>query len=188
MMAWVIRENTAEAMEDQPNLTGEHAGLLGQAARRCLSAALDSCYGNLNRMGREHDPDASQWDQFDESTAEWYMSCFEVGLAAHLANTIGVRAESSPQSEAQINTARLAVIECYGAAQASMEYARKSEPPAHAPFPQNRQQTMERALRNHAELVRLDQQLQKQMDAAKKKRTTPSAGVTCAATTSGPTT
>ena len=169
MMAWIIHENTSEAMEVLPNLTGEHAAMLGEPEQEQLDAALDSCYEKLNRMGREHDPDASRWDEFDEPAAEWYMSCFEVGLAAHLANAIAVRAQSPPQSEAKIKIARLAGGECYRAAQKSMEYARKNEPPADAPFSQTRQQTMERALRNRDELRRLDQQLQEKMDAAREE-------------------
>ena len=170
MMAWYIRENTAEAMEVLPNLTPEHAALLGQSERQRLAAELNSCYENLNRLGREHGSDASQWDESDEQTAESYMACFEVGLAAHLANTIAVRAESSlPHSQGKIKIARLAVGKCYRAAQESMEYARRNEPPAHAAFPQTRHQTMERALRNHVELGRLDQQLQDKMDVAREE-------------------
>ena len=169
MTAWIIRENTAEAIEVLPNLTREHAAMLGRSERQRLATELNSCYENLNRMGEEHDPDASQWDEFDEPAAEWYMSCFEVGLAAHLANTIAVRAESLPQSEAKIKIARLAVVKCFRAARESMEYARKNEPAAHVPFPKTRQQTMERALSNHDELERLDQQLQEKMDAAKQE-------------------
>ena len=137
MMAWIIRENTAEAMEVLPNMTPEHAALLGQSERQRLAAELNSCYENLNPLGRGQGSDASQWDESDEQTAEWYMSCFEVGLAAHLANTIAVRTESLPHSETKIEVARLAVGKCCRAAHESMEYARKDNRPRppHSPRP-----------------------------------------------------
>ena len=51
MMAWDIRENTKDAMDILPNLTPEHAALLGQSERQRLSSELNSSYENLNRLG-----------------------------------------------------------------------------------------------------------------------------------------
>ena len=47
MMAWTIRENTAGAMDILPNLTPEHAALLGQSKRQRLATELNSSYENL---------------------------------------------------------------------------------------------------------------------------------------------
>ncbi len=165
MMAWNIRENTAQAMGILPNLTPEHAALLGQSERQRLAAELNSSYENLNQMAQAHDSTEDQWDECYEQDAEWYMFCFEVGLAAHLADAITTRAESLPQSEDNIELARDAVGKCCQAAQESMEYARKNEPPADAPFPQTRRQTIERARDDCVKLELLDQQLREKLKA-----------------------
>ena len=154
-------------MDILPNLTPEHAALLGQSERQRLATELNASYENLNRMAQEHDSTEDQWGQCYEQDAEWYLFCFEVGLAAYLANAITARAESLPQSEDNIEMASDAVGKCCQAAQESMEYARKNEPHADAPFPQTRQQTMERALNNSIELGLLDQRLQEKMEAVR---------------------
>ena len=169
MMAWNIRKNTAQAMDILPNLTPEHAALLGQSERQRLAAELNSSYENLNQMVQEHDSTEDQWDECYEQDAEWYMFCFEVGLAAHLADAITTRAESLPQSEDNIELARDAVGKCCQAAQESMEYARKNEPPADAPFPQTRQQSMERALDDCVKLGVLDQQIKEKLEAVQQE-------------------
>ena len=156
-------------MDILPNLTPEHAALLGQSERQRLAAELNSSYENLNQMVQEHDSTEDQWDECYEQDAEWYMFCFEVGLAAHLADAITTRAESLPQSEDNIEIARDAVGKCCQAAQESMEYVRKNEPHADAPFPQTRQQSMERALNDCVKLGVLGQRLQEKLEAVQQE-------------------
>ena len=164
-MAWNIRENTEDAMAILPMMTQEHAALLGQSERQRLATELNSSYENLNRLGREHGSTEDQWDECNEQETDWYKSCFEVGLASHLGNAIAARAERQLQTEDNIEIARDAVGKCYRVAQESMEYARKNEPPADAPFPQTRRQAIEQALDDCAKLELLDQQLQEKLKA-----------------------
>ena len=166
MMAWDIRENTKDAMATLTNLAPEHAELLGQAERQRLWTELNASYENLNRLGFEHYSTEDQWDECNEQETDWYKSCFEVGLAAQLANAITTRAESLPQSEENSEMVADAVGECYWVAQESMEHARKIEPPADCPFPQTRQQSMERALDDCAKLSQLDKHFQEKLEAA----------------------
>ena len=113
MMAWNIRENTSDAMDILAKITPEHAALLGQSERQRLAAELNSSYENLNRSGLEHGSTEDQWDECYEQAADWYKFCFEVGLAAHLADAIATRAESQPQTEDNVEIARDAVVKCY---------------------------------------------------------------------------
>lgn len=163
MMAWDIRENTKDAMPILPNLTPEHAALLGQPERQRLSTELNSSYENLNQLGRQHGSTEGQWDKCYEQHAEWYEFCFGVSLAAHLAEAIIARAESLQQSEDNIEMVADAVGKCHQGAKESLEHARKIEPPADAPFPQTRQQSMERALDDCVKLELLDRQLQEKL-------------------------
>ena len=79
------------------------------------------------------------------------------------------RAGSLPESEENIEIAADAVGKCHQAAHESLEQARKIEPPANAPFPQTRQQSMERALDDCAKLGQLDQQIQERLEAAQRE-------------------
>ena len=169
MMAWNIRENTDDAMAILADLAPEHAALLGQSERQRLATGLNSAYENLNRLGREHGATADLEDERYDQDADWYKFCFEVGLTAHLAETIATRTESQPPTEDNIEIAKDAVGKCYQAAQESMEHARNNEPPADAPFPQTRQQCMEQALNDCAKLAQLDQQLQEKLKAAERE-------------------
>ena len=169
MMAWNIRENTEHAMDILPKLTPEHAALLGHSERQRLSTELNASYENLNRLGEEHGSTEDQWDECNEQETDWYKSCFEVGLAAHLANAIIARAEGLQRNEDTIEMAVDAVGKCYKAAQESMEYARTNEPPAGGPFPQTRQQAMEQALNDCAKLEQLDQQVRETLAAVERE-------------------
>ena len=169
MMTWDIRENTKDAMEILPNLTPEHAALLSQSERQRLSNELNSSYENLKRLGQEYGSTEDQLEGSYEQDAEWYEFCFGVGLAAHLADAIAARGESLPQSEDNIEMVRDAVGKCHQAAQESLEQARKIEPPANAPFPQTRQQSMERALDDFSKLGQLDHQIQERLEAAQRE-------------------
>ena len=165
MMAWTIRENTEDAMAILPNVTPEHAALLGQSERQRLATELNTAYENLNRLGFEHGSTEDQWDECNEQEAEWYEYCFEVGLAAHLAEATTTLLEGVQQSKDNIEILRDTVGKCYHAAQESMEYAKNNEPPADAPFPQTRQESLERALNYFLKLGILDQQIQKKAEA-----------------------
>ena len=165
MMTWNIRENTENAMAILPNLTPEHAALLGRSERQRLSTELNSSYENLNRLGWEHGSTEDQWDECYEQEADWYKCCFEVGLTAHLADAIVARAERQPQTEDNIEIVVDAVGKSYRVAQESMEHVRDNEPPADAPFPQTRQQSMQQAISDCAKLEQLDQQIREKLPA-----------------------
>ena len=169
MMAWNIRENTEDAMAILLNLTPEHAALLGQSERQRLSTELNASYENLNRLGEEHGSTEDQWDEWNEQETDWYKSCFEVGLAVHLAEVIVARTQGLPQNEDNVEIVVDAVGKCYRAAQESMEYARNSSPPAGGPFPQTRQHSMEQAVNDCGKLEQLDRQVREKLKAVEQE-------------------
>ena len=169
MMAWIIKENTEDAMAILDGVRREHAALLGQSERQRLVTDLNASWENLDRLGREHESTEDQWDECYEKESEWYQLCFEVSHATHLAHAITAYAEGQARSEDNVELVVDAVSKCYEGAQESLEDARKNEPPADASFPQIRQQHMEKALTDLANLGRLNQKLREMLKTVEKE-------------------
>ena len=169
LMAWDIRENSEHPIDILANLTPEHAELLGQSERQRLATEINASYENLNRLGEEHASTEDQWDECNEQEIDWYKSCFEVGLTAHLADAIVAGAEGLPQNEDNVEMVVDAVSKCCKAARESLEYSRNHKPPADAPFPQTRQQSMEQAIDDCVRLEQLDRQIGEKLKAVEQE-------------------